>query len=142
MKTTAILIVSCVFGAIACLSAPALAQYYVSVYAPPVAVGVYVRAYPGYPYGYVYNPRRAYRLAVRYGYVPAPVVVTRGPTDFYGRYGSGYSNPGRVYGGYPSSARQAPAPQPTPAPQPASAVPPAPQPAGEAIPTPPAELGR
>jgi hypothetical protein len=144
MKTTAILIVGCVLGAIAGLSAAASAsaQYYVSVYAPPVAVNVYVPARPAYPYAYVYNPRRAYRLAVRYGYVPVPVVVTRGPTDFYGRYLTGYSSPTPVYGGYPSPTIQSPAPQPTPAPQPASAAPPAPQPAGEAIPAPPAELGR
>lgn len=142
MKPTAILIVGCVWGAIAGLSPATLAsaQYAVSVYVPSVVSVNVVRPYPA-PYVYTYNPRRAYRMAVRYGYAPVPVVVTRGQTDFYGR-SSGYSAPAPVYNGYPSPANQPPAPQPTPAPRRASAVPPAPQPAGEAIPAPPEELGR
>jgi len=159
MKTTIILIAGCVLGAIAGLTAatPASAQY-VRVYAPPAvvyappavvyappavvyaspAVGVYVRTYPAYPYGYVYNPRRAYRQAVRYGYAPVPVVVTRGPSDFYGRYTYGYSNA-------PSGNYQYPVPAPQPAPvvvQPAVPPAPMPTPAIEAIPAPPAELSR
>jgi len=146
MKTAIILIAGCILGTIAGLTAaaPASAQY-VRVYAPPAVVyasptvGVYVQTYPtypAYPYGYVYNPRRAYRQAVRYGYAPAAVVVTRGPSDFYGRYTYGYSNA-------PSGNYQYPVPSPQPAPvvvQPA--VPPAPTPAVEAIPAPPAELSR
>jgi hypothetical protein len=149
MRKIATIMLGGLFAAIASfvIATPASAQYfYVPVYAPPPPPRpVYVRAYPVYPvypYGYVYNPRRAYRQAVRYGYVPAAVVVTRGPTDFYGRapYGSSasayptYGN--SYYSARPSVQESAPAVPLAPAPAPA----PTPAPAIEAIPSPPAEV--
>ncbi len=153
MKNSTILWAVALFAVVAGLLAAATASAQVVVYTPPVAA-VYAGRYAAYPYGaVVYNPRRTYRQAVRYGYapvfVPAAPVITRGPTDYFGRpmYGPpyyAYPRPPISYGANGYDYRPVPAaPQPSATAPSAAAVetppPPAPAPATEAIPAPAAE---
>lgn len=76
--------------------------------------GVYVGGYVPYPYN-VYNPRRVYRQALRYGYPPvfqvwpAPAPVVAYPYPGYG--------PRPVYAQPPAVPAATEEPTPTPAPQ-------------------------
>jgi hypothetical protein len=161
MKNMTVLWAGGLLGVSIAMMAAATASAQV-LYAPPI-VGVYVRpGYAAYPYGYPYNPRRAYRQAVRFGLAPVvPPPVLRGPTDYFGRpfYGPPYyayptpppAYPG--YGGFSGSAPNAyrsmvppPSPispdlppnaQPTPSPEEV----PTPSAPAEPIPPPPSDPG-
>lgn len=99
----------CLFAASNASAARPYGWYYPG-YAPVVAPAYgYGYGVVATPYGYTYNPRRAYRQAIRYGYVrpvvvaPAPVYAyppyyyapyygpTRGPRDYM--YRPGYQRP-------------------------------------------------
>jgi hypothetical protein len=100
MSNATVLRIGCVLAGVLVwlVAATATAQ---QVYVPPVA-GVHAYGYVAYPYGYYnYNPRRAYRLSVRYGYVPAPAVVVRGPSDYLASPYHRYPYYGPLYYGYP-----------------------------------------
>jgi hypothetical protein len=128
MKTT--LNVACLLAIVLALgiAAKAAAQ---TVYVRTPA-GAYAYGYAPYPYG-VYNPRRAYRQATRYGY---PAAVYAGP-----RVSVSVGVYGVPYYGYPYHPLYGPLPQaqvPTPAaPQTRPQAPPAESP--EPIPTPASE---
>ena len=162
MRKMTVLLAGCLFGGSITLAAAdvALAQ---AVYAPsPVSVRV---GYLMYPYGHPWTPQHAYRMAVRYGFVPVapPATLFRGPMYHYGCpfYGPPYyayptpplAQPG--YAGFSGSDPNAyyymvPPPIPT-APEPSAAsqksqsspeaAPMPPAPAAEPIPTPPSEPG-
>jgi len=90
--------------------------------------------YAAYPYGYVYNPRRAYRQGMRYGYPPLFQTWPRvpGSIDAYPHYGPMYG-PGYGQPQVPTPASPMVRPQPlVPATdrQPSS-LEPIPAPAGE-----------
>ncbi|MBN1394127.1 MAG: hypothetical protein JW959_03810 [Pirellulales bacterium] len=66
-------------------------------YAPAVVAGYgYAVGYAATPYGYVYNPRRAYRQTVRYGFAPLPAVMPVAvygyPYPYYGYFSQPYSS--------------------------------------------------
>lgn len=68
--------------------------------------------YAAYPYGYVYNPRRAYRQGLRYGYPPVFQTWPRVPGSIYAYpYGPVYG-PGYVQPPVPTPASPAVRPQP------------------------------
>lgn len=85
--------------------------------------------YAAYPYGYVYNPRRAYRQGMRYGYPPVFQAWPRVPGSIYAYpYGPMY---GPGYGPAPASPAVRPQrPSPATDQQPAT-LEPIPAPAGE-----------
>ena len=56
----------------------------------PARAGIYAYGYAPYPYS-VYNPRRAYRQALRYGYPPLYQQWPRAPGDIYGYPYYGYA---------------------------------------------------
>lgn len=141
MRKTIIALAAPLMGVVLCLlflttSASARHPYgrYYSSYAPAVVAGYgYGFGYVAVPYRYTYNPRRAYRQFLRYGYQPLPPRV---PLAVYGYPYYGYVPPlpGPTRGprdfmyrpGYEPSLRR-----PTPP------APPAPPPPGpELIPTP------
>lgn len=136
-----------VLGMVLCLllTASASARYpygrYYPSYAPTVVAG-YGYGYVAVPYRYTYNPRRAYRQFLRYGYptlpprvpvavygypyygyVPQPLGPTRGPRDYM--YQPGYAQPLRQPVPTPANPRTQPAP---------------PRPDPELIPTPSSDL--
>lgn len=99
--------------------------WYYSGYAPVMAPAYgYGFGVVATPYGYTYNPRRAYRQAVRYGYLP-PVVAVPAPVYAYPTYYAPYYAPRpyaptrgpRDYLYQPGYRQQTPriAPAPTPA---------------------------
>ncbi len=119
------------------------------------------QGYAATPYGYVYNPRRAYRQSLRYGYSTLP--QPRALVDIYGYPYSGYARgagrqgaeatrggtaPQQPYGQPPAPPQPevpAPAgvePNPLPAPTPESVPMTVPtEPGLEQIPIPPSEPG-
>jgi hypothetical protein len=135
MTTRIILRVSCLAGAllVAMAASQAEAQAYAAV---PAGVG-YAPSYAPYPYN-VYNPRRAYRQALRYGYPPlyqhwpAPVVVV----DRFGYPMYGPVNP-PLYGRPQAPAANSPQPAPTSPPSTSGGTPASP----ELIPAPAADAG-
>jgi hypothetical protein len=89
--------------------------------------------YAAYPYGYVYNPHRAYRQGMRYGYPPVFQTWPRVsgaiyPYPYYGVYAPGYVRPMVPVQGSPDEVPQAPTPATG---QPPSTLEPIPAPAGE-----------
>lgn len=86
--------------------------------------------YAAYPYGYVYNPRRAYRQGLRYGYPPVFQTWPRvsGSIYAYPHYGPMYG-PGYVQPPVPPAVRPQP-PTATTDQQPA-VLEPIPAPAGQ-----------
>ncbi len=151
MRKTIIALAAPLLGVVLCLLLTASAsarhpygRYYPS-HAPAVVAGYgYGYGYVALPYGYTYNPRRAYRQSLRYGYPPLPPRVpvavygrpyygyvlqplgpVRGPRDYM--YQPGYEQPLRRHAPLPANPRT----QPPPAP---------PQPGPELIPTPSSDL--
>jgi len=92
MGNTATLRIGCLLGGVLGLviSTTAAAQYVAGpLPAGPRAYrmsGVYAQGYVASPYahGYVYNPRRLYRQALRYGYPPVFYSWPRAPINLYG----------------------------------------------------------
>lgn len=106
---------------------------------PPIGKPVAVRGalppsvYAAYPYGYVYNPHRAYRQGMRYSYPPVFQTWPRVPTmvyayPYYGAYAPGYVRPM-----VPTmiSPEESPQPSPPATNQSPSTLEPIPAPAGE-----------
>lgn len=87
------------------------------------------KGYAATPYGYVYNPRRAYRQSLRYGYATSP--QPRALVDIYGYPYSGYARGSGRQGIDPSRSSnhpQQPYGQPPPPPQPENPAPAGPEP--------------
>ncbi len=117
---------------------------YTPVFVPTYGYGY---AYLGIPYGYAYNPRRAFRRSLRYGYpvappmapvtvyayphygyAPYPLAPIRGPRDYL--YRPSYRQPPRQE--VPTPALADPRSEARPRPAPPGSGP-------ELIPTPPSE---
>jgi hypothetical protein len=122
--------IGCLLGIILALAIAAQATAQTGYYS--LQPGIHAYGYAPYPYS-VYNPRRAYRQALRYGYPPLFQAWPPVPGGIYGYpyYGSVY----RPWYGQPSQMQV-----PTPA-SPETRPPAPPASAIEPIPTPPSEPG-
>ncbi len=136
MRKTIIALSASLLGVVLCLLLTASAsarhpygRYYPS-YAPTVVAGYgYGFGYAAVPYRYTYNPRRAYRQFLRYGYpplpprvpvavygypyygyVPQPLGPTRGPRDYM--YQPDHAQPLHQPVPTPANPRTQPAPAP------------------------------
>ena len=141
MRKTIIALAASLLGVVLCLLLTASAsarhpygRYYPS-HAPAVVAGYgYGFGYVAVPYRYTYNPRRAYRQSLRYGYpplpprvpvavygypyygyVPQPLGPVRGPRDYM--YQPGYGQPLRQPVPTPANPRTQPAPPPQSGPE-------------------------
>ena len=158
MRNMTVLWAGCLFGALIAMTVATTASAQ-AVYAPSGAGGYVLANSLVYPYGHPWTPHHAYRVAVRYGFVPVapPPTLFHGPTyhygcPFYGPPYYAYPTPPLGYPGYAGfsgtdpNAYQSMVPPPIPptqapqaSPQPEEA--PTPPTPSEPIPTPPSDPG-
>ncbi len=129
--------IGCLLGIILALAIAAQATAQMGYYS--LQPGIYAHGYAPYPYN-VYNPRRAYRQALRYCYPPLFQAWPPAPSVVYGYPSYGYVP--RPWYGQPVQPPQVPTPaSPLTSPQPPAASAGEPSPSPEPIPAPPSEPG-